>query len=200
MFVDDSSRPPRRTMEAFLVSLGLVALAEIGDKTQLLALVLASRFRRPLPILAGILAATLLNHLAAAALGAFIGVSLEGAWVRWLIAASFFAIAVWAFIPERIEGEVAPAPRFGVFGATLCAFFLAEIGDRTQIATVALGARFAAWWLPVVAGTTLGLMAANLPVVLLGRHVMRWMPMRTVHWAAALISAALGVAALLPPR
>ncbi|MBV8890118.1 MAG: TMEM165/GDT1 family protein [Alphaproteobacteria bacterium] len=185
-------------MEAFLVSFGLVALAEIGDKTQLLALVLASRFHRPVPILAGILTATLLNHLAAAALGAFLGIKIEGAWVRWVIAASFFAIAIWAFIPER--GDVAaPPPRFGVYGATVCAFFVAEMGDRTQIATVALAARFASWLL-VVGGTTAGLMAANLPVVLLGRHVMRWIPMRAVHWVAALVSAALGVAALLEPR
>ena len=183
-------------MQALLVSFGLVLLAEIGDKTQLLALVLASRFGRPVPILAGILVATLANHLAAAALGYFLGIKLDYSWMRWVIALSFFAIAIWALIPENEDVE-APPPRFGIFGATAICFFMAEIGDRTQIATVALAARFESW-LPVVAGTTLGLMAANLPVVLFGRQVTRWIPMRIVHWGAALLSAALGVVALLP--
>jgi putative Ca2+/H+ antiporter (TMEM165/GDT1 family) len=185
-------------MEAALASFGLVALAEIGDKTQLLALVLATRFGRPLPILFGIIAATLLNHLAAAAIGDFLGIRLDGWWMKWLIAASFFAIAVWALFPER-DVVAAPTPRFGIFGTTAIAFFLAEMGDRTQIATVALAARFETW-LPVVAGTTLGLLAANLPVVLLGQQVMRLVPMRAVRWGAALMSAALGVAALWPAR
>jgi len=184
-------------VEAFFVSFGLVALAEIGDKTQLLALVLASRFRRPLPILAGIFAATLLNHLAAGALGAFLGVTLDYPWMRWVIAASFFAIALWALVPET-EDVDAPPPRYGIFAATTCAFFLAEMGDRTQIATVALAARFAAW-LPVVAGTTLGLIAANLPVVLLGRQALRLVPTRAVRWGAGALSAALGLAVLLRP-
>jgi putative Ca2+/H+ antiporter (TMEM165/GDT1 family) len=182
-------------MEGLLASFSLVALAEIGDKTQLLALVLASRFGRPVPILGGILAATLLNHLAAAALGAFLGIRLDYAWMRWVIAASFFAIAVWALFPETDDVE-APSPRFGVFGAAAIAFFLAEMGDRTQIATVALAARFESW-LPIVAGTTLGMMAANLPVVLLGRQAMRRLPMRAVRWGAAALSAALGIAVLL---
>jgi putative Ca2+/H+ antiporter (TMEM165/GDT1 family) len=182
-------------MEALLASFGLVALAEIGDKTQLLSLVLATRFRRPVPILAGIFAATLLNHLAAAAVGAFLGVRLDYPWMRWVIAASFFAIAVWAFFPDADDIE-APPPRFGVFGATAIAFFLAEMGDRTQIATVALAAQFESW-LPIVAGTTLGMMAANLPAVLLGRQAMRRLPVRAVHWGAAALSAALGIAVLL---
>jgi len=181
-------------MEAVLVSFGLVALAEIGDKTQLLAFVLATRFGRPLPVLAGIFTATLVNHLVAGALGAFLGVRFDYWWMRWVIAASFFVIALWALLPER-EDVKAPSPRFGVFGATAIAFFAAEIGDRTQIATVALAARFETW-LPVVVGTTLAMMAANVPVVLLGRQMVRWVPMRAVHWGAALVSAALGLAVL----
>ena len=127
-------------MQALLVSFGLVALAEIGDKTQLLALVLASRFRRPAPILFGILTATLLNHLIAAGIGAFLGIKFEGPWIKWVIAASFFAIAIWAMIPERLDEAPKPPPRLGVYGTTVCTFFLAEIGDRTQIATAVLAA------------------------------------------------------------
>jgi len=182
-------------VEALLVSFGLVALAEIGDKTQLLALVLASRFGRPVPILAGILTATLLNHLAAGAVGALLGIHLDYAWMRWVIALSFFAIAAWALFPESPKID-APPPRFGVFGATAIAFFAAEMGDRTQIATVALAARFETW-LAVVFGTTLGMMAANLPVVLLGRQATRWLPVSSVHWAAAVLSVALGIAVLV---
>jgi Ca2+/H+ antiporter, TMEM165/GDT1 family len=182
-------------MEALLVSFGLVAVAEIGDKTQLLSLVLASRFRRPVPILAGAFVATALNHLAAAALGDFIGTALDGRWLRWLVALSFFAIAGWAFLPEHADDDAPRRGRFGVFGATVCAFFLAEIGDRTQIATVALAARFATW-LPVVAGTTLGMMAANAPVVLCGERMTRMVPLRVVRWIAAAVSLALGVATL----
>jgi putative Ca2+/H+ antiporter (TMEM165/GDT1 family) len=183
-------------MEAFFVSFGLVALAEMGDKTQILALVLASRFRRPVPIIAGISAAALLSHLAAAALGAFIGVKLEGRWLHWIIALSFFAIAVWAMLPEKPDGADMPPPRLGVFGATACTFFIAELGDRTQIMTVALAAHYAVW-LPVVAGTTLAMMATNIPAVLLGGQLRRWLSLRSLRWGAALISAALGVAALL---
>jgi putative Ca2+/H+ antiporter (TMEM165/GDT1 family) len=183
-------------VEAFLVSLGLVTLAEIGDKTQLLTLVLARRYRRPWPLTAGIFVATLANHLATAALGAWLGLRFSGPWLGWSVAASFFAIAIWAMLPEGAPDEAAAAPRFGVFATTLCAFFLAEIGDRTQIATVALAARFASF-LPVVAGTTLGMMAANVPVAFFGPRATGFVPERWVRWGAVALAAALGVAAAL---
>jgi len=184
-------------MHALLVSFGLVALAEIGDKTQLLALVLATRFRRPWPILAGIVTATLLNHLVAAGLGAWLGATFEGPWLKWLVAVSFFAIAIWALFPDRLDEKDRPRqPRFGVFGATAISFFIVEIGDKTQIATAVLAAQYAAL-LPVLAGTTLGLVAANLPVVFLGGQLTRWIEMKWLRWGAVLLSAALGIAALL---
>ena len=179
-------------MEAFLVSFGLVALAELGDKTQFLALMLASRFHRPVPILAGILVAVIVNHLASAALGYFLGMKFEGPWLKWIIAASFFAVAIWAVIPEKAEAEEVPSSRFGVFGATVCAFFVAELGDKTEIATAALAARFA-MLVPVVAGTTLAMLAANLPAVLLGRQLARWVSLKTLRWGAVALSVALGV-------
>ena len=184
-------------MHALLVSFGLVALAEIGDKTQLLTLVLATRFRRPWPILAGILAATLLNHFVAAAVGMLIGTQLEGPWLKWLVAGSFFGIAIWALFPDRLDEDDRPRqPRFGVFGATAISFFIVEIGDKTQIATAVLAAQYAAL-LPVLAGTTLGLVAANLPVVFFGGQLTRWIEMKWLRWGAVLLSAALGIAALL---
>jgi Ca2+/H+ antiporter, TMEM165/GDT1 family len=184
-------------VEALAVSFGLVALAEIGDKTQLLTLVLATRFRRPWPILAGIVTATLLNHLIAAGIGVFVGTKLEGPWLKWVIAASFFAIAIWAVFPDRLDKDDEPRrPRLGVFGATALSFFIVEIGDRTQIATAVLAAQYAAW-LPVVGGTTLGMLAANLPVVFLGGELTRWIAMKWLRWGAVVLSAALGVAALL---
>ncbi|HYM74015.1 MAG TPA: TMEM165/GDT1 family protein [Stellaceae bacterium] len=184
-------------MEAFLVSFGLVALAELGDKTQFLALMLASRFHRPLPILAGILVAVLANHLGAAALGFFVGVKLNGPWLKWIVAASFFAVAIWAVLPEKAEDEAVPRSRYGVFGATVCAFFIAELGDKTQIATAALAARFG-MLLPIVAGTTLAMLAANLPAVLLGRQLARWVSLRALRWGAVILSIALGIATLMP--
>ena len=184
-------------MEALIVSFGLVALAEIGDKTQLLTLVLASRFQRPWPILAGIVTATLLNHLIAAGVGVFIGEKLEGPWLNWVIAASFFAIAIWAVFPDPLDEDDRPPPsRLGVFGATAVSFFIVEIGDRTQIATAVLAAEYAAW-LPVVAGTTLGMVGANLPVVFLGGQLTRWIAMSWLRWGAVVLSATLGLAALL---
>ncbi|HZK89078.1 MAG TPA: TMEM165/GDT1 family protein [Stellaceae bacterium] len=185
-------------MEAFLVSFGLVALAELGDKTQFLALMLASRFHRPVPILAGIFVAALINHLASAALGYFIGVKLNGPWLRWIIAASFFAVALWAMLPEKDDdGAAVRTGHLGVFGATVCAFFIAELGDKTEIATAALAARFGVL-LPVVAGTTLAMIAANLPAVLLGRQLARWVSLRTLRWGAVILSIALGIWTLLP--
>jgi Ca2+/H+ antiporter, TMEM165/GDT1 family len=178
-------------MEAFLVSFGLVVLAELGDKTQFLALMLATRFHRPVPILAGIFVAVVVNHLASAALGYFIGMRLEGPWLKWVIAASFFAVAVWAMIPEKPESEEVHTGHFGVFGATVCAFFLAELGDKTEVATAALAARFA-MLAPVVAGTTLAMLAANLPAVLLGRQLARWVSLKALRWGAVVLSLALG--------
>jgi putative Ca2+/H+ antiporter (TMEM165/GDT1 family) len=184
-------------MEAFLVSFGFVALAELGDKTQFLALMLASRFHRPLPILAGILVAVLLNHLAAAGIGYFIGTSFSGPWLKWVIAASFFAVAIWAALPEKAEKEEIPRGHFGIFGITLCTFFVAELGDKTEIATAALAAQFGVW-LPVVAGTTLAMLAANLPAVLLGRQLARWISLKALRWGAVVLSIALGIWTLLP--
>jgi Ca2+/H+ antiporter, TMEM165/GDT1 family len=154
---------------------------------------LASRFHRPMPILAGIFVAVVVNHLVSAALGYFIGMRLEGPWLKWVIAASFFAVALWAMFPEKDEGEsVRDTGRFGVFGVTVCAFFVAELGDKTEVATAALAARFA-MLLPVVAGTTLAMLAANLPAVLLGRQLARWVSLKALRWGAVLLSVALGV-------
>ena len=185
-------------MEAFLVSFGLVALAELGDKTQFLALMLASRFRRPVPILAGIFVAVVVNHLASAALGYFLGMKLEGPWLKWIIAASFFAVAIWAVIPEKPEEESIPNGRFGVFGATVVAFFIAELGDKTEVATAALAARYGVL-VPVVAGTTLAMLAANLPAVLLGRQLARWVSLKALRWGAVVLSVGLGIWTLISP-
>jgi putative Ca2+/H+ antiporter (TMEM165/GDT1 family) len=182
-------------LEAFLVSTGVVALAEIGDKTQLLAFVLAAKFRRPLPIILGILAATLANHALAGAVGAWITSIIGPAALRWILGLSFIAMAVWTLIPDRLDESDARLPRFGVFGATLLAFFLTEMGDKTQIATVALAAQYRAFG-PVVAGTTLGMMIANVPAVMIGGRVARHVPLRLVHGIAAGIFALLGIAAL----
>lgn len=186
-------------MEAFLVSFGLVALAELGDKTQILALMLASRFHRPAPILAGIFVAVVCNHLASAGLGYLIGVKLDGPWLKWVIAASFFAVAVWALVPEKEDGGPVRTGHLGVFGTTVCTFFIAELGDKTEIATAALAARFGVL-LPVVAGTTLAMIAANLPAVLLGRQLARWVSLKTLRWGAVILSIGLAIWTLLPAR
>ena len=185
-------------MEAFLVSTGIVTLAEMGDKTQLLALILAVRFRKPWPIVLGILVATLLNHALAGAVGAWVTTVLGPDVLRWVLGVSFIAMAVWMLIPDRMDddGETNPAPRLGVFGTTLLAFFLAEMGDKTQIATVMLAAQYHAY-LWVVAGTTLGMMLANAPVVWLGERMTRRIPIRWVHGVSAAIFAALGGLTLL---
>ena len=185
-------------MEAFLVSTGIVALAEMGDKTQLLALILAVRFRKPIPIVLGILVATIVNHGLAGALGAWLTQALGPELLRWVLGASFIAMAVWMLIPDSIEEEEEDQePRWGVFGTTVVAFFVAEMGDKTQIATVMLAARFDAYFW-VVAGTTLGMMLANVPVVYLGERMTRLVPMRVVHIVSALVFAVLGALALLP--
>ena len=186
-------------MEAFLVSTGIVALAEMGDKTQLLALVLAARFRKPWPIVCGIFVATIANHAMAGALGAWVTTVLSAQTLRWMLGVSFIAMAVWMLIPDKLGGEDARTPpRFGVFVTTVVVFFLAEMGDKTQIATVMLAARFNAY-AQVVAGTTLGMMLANAPVVWLGEKVTRWAPLRVVHIVSALFFGLLGVLALVIP-
>ena len=180
-------------MESLFVSTGVVALAEIGDKTQLLAFLLATRFKKPLPIIAGILVATILNHAMAGALGAWITATLSPEVLRWILGLSFIGMAIWTLIPDKIEDEETQiAQRLGVFGATLITFFLAEMGDKTQIATVALSAHYAAPWL-VVSGTTLGMLIADVPAVFAGDRLASRIPMRLVHAIAAAIFALLGV-------
>jgi Ca2+/H+ antiporter, TMEM165/GDT1 family len=180
-------------MDAFLVSAGLVALAEIGDKTMLLALLLAARFRAPAPILAGIFAATIANHALAAAVGSAAGALLDGPWMRWVLGASFLAFAAWALVPDKMdEGEAGPRTMGSVFLTTTVAFFLVEMGDKTQVATAALAARFGDIAL-VAAGTTLGMMAANGPAVLIGEAAAGRLPLTAIRWAAAAAFAGIGV-------
>ncbi len=183
-------------MEAFLVSTGIVALAEMGDKTQLLALILAARFQRPLPIILGILVATLLNRAAAGAVGHAVTQLIGPDWLRWILGLSFLLMAGWILIPDKIdEEETRVAGRYGVFGATLIAFFLAEMGDKTQIATVALAAHYSAFY-AVVAGTTVGMLIANVPAVFLGDKMARKVPLNLVHGIAAALFAVLGLLTL----
>jgi putative Ca2+/H+ antiporter (TMEM165/GDT1 family) len=182
-------------LEAFLVSTGIVALAEIGDKTQLLAFILAAKFRKPLPIVLGILVATVANHAMAGALGAWITSLVGPETLRWVLGVSFLAMAIWTLIPDKFDEEDANLARFGVFGTTLLAFFLAEMGDKTQVATVALAAQYQAFF-AVVAGTTCGMMIANVPAVFLGDRIANRMPVRLVHSVAAAIFALLGIATL----
>ena len=184
-------------MEAFLVSTAIVALAEMGDKTQLLALVLAARFRRPWPIVWGILVATITNHALAGGVGAWVTDALGPDMLRWVLGASFIGMAVWMLVPDKLDQDaVAKSPRLGVFGTTAISFFLAEMGDKTQIATVMLVAQYRVYFW-VVVGTTLGMMLANVPAVWLGERVTRMVPIRVVHQVSALIFAALGLVALI---
>ncbi|MEN9790216.1 MAG: hypothetical protein RLZZ473_2280, partial [Pseudomonadota bacterium] len=183
-------------MEAFLISTGVVALAEIGDKTQLLALVLAAKYRRPVPIILGILVATLLNHAAAGVVGAWLAAWLGEELLRWILGLSFIAMAFWMLVPDKLDDEDTKPARFGVFLSTLIAFFVVEIGDKTQIATVALAAKYSSL-IAVVGGTTLGMMLANVPAVLLGEVAAKKLPMRLVHGVAATIFAVLGLLVLL---
>lgn len=183
-------------LEAFLVSTGLVALGEIGDKTQLLTLVLAARFKRPLPIIAGIFVATLANHAGAAWVGGWVAQQLGATVMRWTVGGAFLAMGAWMLIPDKADDDAGDAAtRLGVFGTTVIAFFLAEMGDKTQIATVALAARYPQL-AAVVLGTTLGMLAANVPVALLGDRAAKRLPMRLVHGTAAALFALLGVATL----
>lgn len=182
---------------ALLVSTGVIALAEIGDKTQLLAFLLATRFKKPIPIIVGITLATLINHGLAGVVGAWITANISQEMLRWILGASFLAMAAWTLIPDKIEDEETQlATKLGVFGATFVTFFLAEMGDKTQIATVMLAAQYNAFY-AVVAGTTLGMMLANAPVVWLGERMTRKIPIKAIHIASAVVFAVLGVLALV---
>jgi putative Ca2+/H+ antiporter (TMEM165/GDT1 family) len=183
-------------MEAFLISTGIVALAEMGDKTQLLALLLAARFRRPWPIVWGILVATLLNHALAGGLGAWLTQLMGPDVLRWVLASSFFAMAAWMLVPDKLDdADTNVTPKLGVFGTTVIAFFMAEMGDKTQIATVMLAAEYKTWiW--VVAGTTLGMMLANAPVVWFGERITRLVPLYWVHRISAAVFVVLGLLVL----
>jgi putative Ca2+/H+ antiporter (TMEM165/GDT1 family) len=183
-------------LEAFLISTGIVALAEIGDKTQLLSFILAAKFRKPWPICFGILVATLFNHALAGALGAWITSVLGPETLRWILGISFIAMAAWMLIPDKFDENDAKFAKAGVFVTTLIAFFLAEMGDKTQIATIALAAQYQAV-VPVVLGTTLGMMIANVPAVILGDRIADRMPVTMVHRVAAAIFLILGIATLL---
>jgi putative Ca2+/H+ antiporter (TMEM165/GDT1 family) len=184
-------------MEAFFLSTGSVAPAELGDKTQLLALLLAARFKKPVPIILGIFAATVLNHAGAAWLGHVATGFIDMNILRWVLGISFIAMAAWMLIPDKLDDDTRLFERFGVFGATCIAFFLAEMGDKTQIATVALSARYMDATLGVVMGTTLGMMIANVPAVLLGEVAARKLPVELVHKIAAGIFAVVGVLTLV---
>ena len=184
-------------MEAFLISTGIVALAEMGDKTQLLSLVLAARFRKPWPIVWGILVATLANHALAGGFGAWITSFMGPTALRWVLGMSFLAMASWMLVPDKLDDDDADVkPKFGVFGTTVIAFFLAEMGDKTQIATVMLAAEYQSW-LWVVAGTTLGMMLANAPVVWFGERITRLVPLTWVHRISATVFVVLGLLVLL---
>ena len=181
---------------AFLVSMGLVAIAEIGDKTQLLSLLLAARYRTPFPIIAGVFFATLANHALAGLVGEWVRVQLGPANLRWVVGGSLIAMAVWTLKPDKIDAAATPIGRRGLFLLTLTVFFIAEIGDKTQIATVVLAAKYHAL-AAVVLGTTLGMMIANVPVILLGKAIAARIPLRAIRIITALIFAAFALLALL---
>ena len=183
-------------MEAFLISTGIVGLAEIGDKTQLLAFLLAAKFRKPLPIVLAIFVATIANHAFAAAVGAWITSMLGPDVLRWVLGVSFLAMAAWTLIPDKLDEDETRLAKYGVFLTTLIAFFMAEMGDKTQVATVALAARYHDIY-SVVLGTTFGMMLANVPAVYLGDKIANRVSLRLVHGIAALVFAVLGVATLL---
>ena len=183
-------------VEAFFISTAIVALAEMGDKTQLLSLVLAARYQKPWPIVWGILVATLVNHALAGALGAWVVQWLGPELLRWGLGLAFIAMALWMLVPDKLDDDdTASAPRWGVFATTVVAFFLAEMGDKTQIATVALAAHYSAFY-SVVAGTTVGMLIANVPAVFLGDKMARKVPLKLVHGIAAALFAVLGLLTL----
>ncbi|MEY4592096.1 MAG: hypothetical protein RIR18_991 [Pseudomonadota bacterium] len=183
-------------MEAFLISTSVVALAEVGDKTQLLAFILAARFRRPWPIIAGIFLATVANHAGAAAIGQLLNSWLTPEILRWGLGLSFLAMAAWILVPDEIDEEEVPKARWGILGTTFIAFFMAEMGDKTQIATIMLGAQYESM-VAVVMGTTLGMMIANVPAVILGDKIATALPVHRVHQIAAAIFAILGLMTLM---
>lgn len=183
---------PEIDMDALITSTAVVALAEIGDKTQLLAILLATRFKRPWPIVGGIFAATIANHFLAALVGAEAASLFSGAWFRYLVAISFIAMAIWTLIPDKIDDLEQKPARFGAFMTTLIAFFLVEMGDKTQIATVALAARYHEV-LPVMAGTTIGMMIANVPAVFMGDALIKRVPLAVVRYIAAALMLAIGL-------
>lgn len=183
-------------LETFLFSTAIVALAEIGDKTQLLAFVLAAKFRQPLVVCLGILVATLLNHFLAGAVGAWVNNVLGPDWMRWILAVSFFAMAIWLMIPDKIDDDDAKYAKYGAFLSTVIVFFIAEMGDKTQVATVMLAAQYESlFW--VVMGTTAGMMLANAPVVFFGDKINRFVSIKVVHAVAAVLFAGMGVLILL---
>ena len=182
-------------MTAFLISIGVVALAEIGDKTQLLALALAAKYRKPWPVIFGIFFATLANHFLAGAIGTWLTHAIGPVAMRWGLGLSFIAMALWMLVPDKLDDASTRATRFGVFGTTLIAFFLVEMGDKTQIATVALAARYDAL-IAVVAGTTIGMLLANVPAVLIGNVAAERLPKRVMNSIAALVFALIGIAVL----
>ncbi|RDU95682.1 TMEM165/GDT1 family protein [Trinickia dinghuensis] len=184
--------------QAFLISTGAVALAEIGDKTQLLSLVLAARYRKPVPIMLGVLVATLANHACAGAIGAWLGALITPGIMRWALGVSFVVMGLWILVPDKLDPDEANVSRshLGVFGTTIVTFFLAEMGDKTQIATVALAARFHDFF-GVVAGTTLGMMLANVPAILLGERFAHKLPTKAVHALAAVLFVVLGALAFI---
>ncbi len=184
--------------EAFLVSTSVVALAEMGDKTQLLSLILAARYRKPIPIVLGILVATLLNHALAGALGAWLSSLMSPTTLNWVMAIAFIAMGLWILVPDKLDEDEVKVPKkqMGVFFATLVAFFLAEMGDKTQFATIALGAQYSDTFM-VVLGTTFGMMLANVPAVYLGNRFADRLPTRVVHMIAAAIFIVIGVLTLV---
>ena len=183
-------------MEAFLTSTAVVALAEIGDKTQLLAILLATRFRKPVPIILGIFVATVANHFLSALLGAEAASFLSGSWFRYLVAASFIGMAIWTLFPDKVDDLEDKPARFGAFVTTTIAFFLVEIGDKTQVATIALGARFHDV-AHVTMGTTVGMLLANVPAVFVGHEVLQHVPLKAVRIIAAALFLVIGVWLLL---
>jgi Ca2+/H+ antiporter, TMEM165/GDT1 family len=195
-----NARPPLTrirpdSMTAFLISIGVVALAEIGDKTQLLAIALAAKYRKPWPVIFGIFFATLANHFLAGAVGSWLTHAIGPTVMRWALGLSFIAMAAWMLVPDKLDDSATRATRFGVFGTTLIAFFLVEMGDKTQIATVALAARYDAL-VAVVAGTTIGMLLANVPAVLLGNVAAEKLPKRAMNSIASLMFALIGIAVL----
>jgi len=179
-------------VEAFLISVGTISIAEVGDRTQLLSLVLSARYRRPLPIIAGILFATLANHTAAGLAGHWFGNLLTPRIIDISVGASMIAMALWTLKPDTLDQDALPISAAGAFAATLTSFFVAEIGDKTQIATLALAAAYPHLW-AVVAGTTLGMLVANVPVVILGKAFADRLPLRAIHWGASAMFALLGL-------